>query len=285
MTSLKDARIVVTGATSGIGLAVASACLSEGARVTIVGRNREGCENAAALLGGGAAADPEALRMEVCDLSRPAEVERLAQRLSGAGPVDALVSNAGVQPWTRELTPEGIELTFATNVLAHFVLVEGLSEALANSRLRCVVATGSMVHRWGKIDWNALDNPEPFDSQKVYARSKTELLLLQTAFALRLASMGIGVHTLEPGMTRTNFARHFQGFDRFMARVWQIFMRDPGDVARDFVSLLKRDDLATTSTRYWYKGLPKTPASFATDPADAERLLDYCRSLAVRTSG
>lgn len=279
MVSLKDALIVVTGATSGIGLAVASACLEQGARVTIVGRSRATVEEAAALLAAQTACR-DRLAMEVCDLSRLSEVKELARRLTAAGPIDALVSNAGVQPWRRELTADGVELTFATNVLAHYVLVEGLSSALASSRLRCIVATGSMVHRWGRVDWSALNNPEPFEPQKVYARSKAELLLLQTAFASRLAPQGIAVHTIEPGMTRTNFARHFRGFDRFMARVWKIFMREPADVADDFVALLQRDDLATTANHYWYRRSPKVPASFTTYAADAERLTDYCRSLA-----
>jgi len=129
------------------------------------------------------------------------------------------------------------------------------------------------------FDWCALNNPEPFDPQQVYARSKAELLLLQTAFAVRLAPLDIGVHTLKPGMTRTNFARHFEGFDRLMARLWQVFMRRPEAVAQDFVTLLRRDDLSTTPNRYWYKSKPKTPAGFAIDASSAKRLMDHCQSL------
>lgn len=278
MVKLNDTTIVVTGAASGIGLAVAAACLDEGAHVTIVGRNRTSCDATETILRKRAKREI-LLRTEACDLSCVLEVEGLASRLTENGAVDALISNAGVQPWDRQVTSDGVELTFATNVLAHFVLVNGLTSALSMSRLKCVVATGSMVHRWGQVDWAALNNPEPFDPQKVYARSKAELLLLQTAFASRLIHSGIAVHTIEPGMTRTNFARHFRGFDKFMARIWQIFMRHPDDVARDFIDLLKRDDLSTISDRYWYKGSPRIPASFSTESASADRLMDYCDSL------
>lgn len=275
LETLAGARVVVTGAAGGIGREIVSACHRAGAEVVLVTRTQE----SGAAVADSIAVTDSCLSVAACDLSRPCDVAALARQIAAGGAVDVLFANAGVQPWTRTLTPDGIELAFATNVLSPFVLTLGLADAVAASRLRTVIATGSMVHRWGKIDWADLANDEPFDPQKVYARSKAELLLLMTALARRLGPRGIALHTLEPGMTRTRFARHFRGFDAVMARLWRGLMRDPADVGAEFAAFAARSDLHSLPDHVWFKGKPLSPAGHAIDRADSERLWTACAAI------
>lgn len=272
---LAGARIVVTGAGGGIGEGIATACHRAGARVVLVTRTEVAGEQAAARIADGPGG-PERPAVAACDLACQDEVAALARRLCDDGPVDVLFANAGVQPWRRTHGPDGCELTFATNVLSVWLLVRGLAPALSASRLKAVVATGSMVHRWGRIDWDDLEAARAYDPQQVYARSKAALLLVQTGLRPWLARSGISMHTLEPGMTRTRFARHFEGFDAVMARVWQLFMREPDAVGREFAAFAARPDLSALAEPVWFRGRPVRPAPFAIDAADAARMLAAC---------
>jgi NAD(P)-dependent dehydrogenase (short-subunit alcohol dehydrogenase family) len=271
-------QVVITGARSGIGFATSTAFARAGAKVTIVTRDAESGADAAGRIAraSGAKSVP---RVVPCDLSVMAEVRALALRLADIGPIDTLVHCAAVERWARAETPEGLELTFATNVMAPFILTRGMEEGLAASGRGCVIAVGSIVHRWASIDWADLQSRAGYDPQKVYYRSKLALMLVQSAFAQRFADRGIAVHTLEPAMTRTDFARDFQGFPGFMSRVWRPFMRDPAIVGAEIVALAGREDLMALTGGYWFKEKPRFRSADATDPVLAERMWRACAAI------
>ena len=115
--------VLITGATSGLGLAAAGGFARLGATVWLAVRNRERGEAARArILEHQGEAD---VRVELCDLSRPESVRRFAERFTGeAQRLDVLVNNAGVLTQGRELSADGIELTLATNVIGPFLLTQ-----------------------------------------------------------------------------------------------------------------------------------------------------------------
>ena len=209
-----------------------------------------------------------------------AEVSRLASAIGERHPaLYALVNNAGVQAWTRRTTPEGLEITFATNVLAPYLLTRLLAPLLERGAPSRVINIGSIVHRWGRLDWEDLQGERAYDPNKAYYQSKLALTLLSDAFAQRLAGSGISVQTLEPGMTRTAFAREFRGFYRFMGFVWRPFMRRPEEVAREIESLLSDANLDSAPGGYWHKGRPGRLSPHARDREAAERLWSVCERM------
>ncbi|WP_407051071.1 SDR family oxidoreductase [Methyloraptor flagellatus] len=267
-------HVVITGAASGIGRATAERLAADGHRLTLV--CRPGTETRLAPLAKAGAA------VVGCDLSRPREVARLAARLvAEGGAVDVLFCNAGVQPWRRERTPEGLELGFAVNVLAAYVLVRDSLPSLRRSSAPLVLVTGSLVEAWGAVRLDDLQSARDFDPNRAYWTQKLAVLQLVHHFAGLYRDAGIAVHAIEPGMTRTAFARHFRGFYRFMSIVWRPFMRRPEAVAAEIAALISRADLLETTGTNWHRGRPKQPSAAATDAVAARALAEACERLAA----
>lgn len=267
-------HVVITGAASGIGRAAAERLGADGHRLTLV--CRPGTEARLAHLARTGAA------VVGCDLARPREVARLAARLvAEGGAVDVLFCNAGIQPWRRERTPEGLELGFAVNVLAPYVLMRDSLPALRRSSAPLVLVTGSLVEAWGAVRLDDLQSARDFDPNRAYWTAKLAVLQLVHHFAGLYRDAGIAVHAIEPGMTRTAFARHFRGFYRFMSIVWRPFMRRPEAVAEEIVALVSRPDLIETTGTNWHRGRPKQPSAAATDAVAARALAEACERLAA----
>lgn len=267
-------RVVITGAASGIGLATARRLDAAGAQVTAVTRP------------GGSRIDgdwSDALRIEVCDLSRPHDIARLVgEDLADEPRVDVLIANAAVQPWQRTLTPEGLELGFATGVLGTYLLIRAMVPRLLQSPAPVIVVTGSMVHRWGRHQFPDFATGAAFDPNRTYYAVKLAQMQLVTHFAGLLRPRGIAVHALEPGMVRTRFARHFEGGYRLMAGLWRLFMRRPEAVADEMAALLSRADLLSLSGTNWFHGRPRALAPLATDPAAVGQLVDNLEALCAK---
>lgn len=199
-----DGKVVlVTGATSGLGEAAAAGYARLGACVHLVGRSRERCEQAreriAALTGS------QRLRVGVCDLARLRSVRRFAARMTAESPsLHVLVNNAGVLTARRELSPDGIELTLATNVVGPFLLTELLLPLLrASAPARVVnVSSGGMYAR--ALDVQDLQAEHGrFRGAAAYAHAKRMQVTLTELWAERLAGSGVAVHAMHPGWVDT----------------------------------------------------------------------------------
>ena len=209
MTNPEPSHLLITGASSGIGLEAAKALAHDGHRLTLPCRSESRCDQTrAALLQSGA--DPKQLDCPVVDLADLNSVERGCQSwLAEAKPLDGLILNAGLQrAGTRQpcFSPQGLELTFAVNHLAHQLMVMRLLPLLeARPRARIVI-TASDVHnpnsgggRVGKaaglgsmqglIDgagFVMVDGDRRFDADKAYKDSKLCNLLMARALTRRL---------------------------------------------------------------------------------------------------
>ncbi|MFJ6621913.1 oxidoreductase [Kitasatospora sp. NPDC091335] len=172
---------VVTGATSGLGLATTTALARRGARVVLAVRDEAKGHHAAALL---TRSHPGA-RLDVrhLDLADPDSVHAFADRLHTDGPhPDVLVNNAGVMAPPRTLTPHGHELQFAVNHLGHFTLTARLTPLLAHGRDPRVVTVTSANHRRAHIDFDDLTGTRTYSPMGHYNQSK----LANALFALEL---------------------------------------------------------------------------------------------------
>jgi NAD(P)-dependent dehydrogenase (short-subunit alcohol dehydrogenase family) len=154
---VNDKQILITGASNGIGLAAAEALAALGANVAIVGRSKAKTRIASARIGAAAGVGSEVATF-IADLSSQAAVRRLAAQVLDRYPkLDVLVNNAGVMYGTRQLTKDGIELTWAVNHLAPFLLSKLLLHRLKESAPARIITTASQAHQGAHIPFHDLN--------------------------------------------------------------------------------------------------------------------------------
>jgi NAD(P)-dependent dehydrogenase (short-subunit alcohol dehydrogenase family) len=153
--------VVITGATSGIGQVAAESLAGMGARIVQVARDRSRGEEAVKRLR--ERAPGIAHSIYYADLSRVGEMKRVAAEIAAAeARIDVLINNAGAMFGSRQLTPDGLEMTFALNHMAYFALTQGLRQRLEASAPARVVNTSSDAHAPATIDFNDLQSAEAY---------------------------------------------------------------------------------------------------------------------------
>lgn len=216
MAAFDGKIVVVTGASRGIGLAIAQACGREGAKLVIVGRHRKALERAACLVPGGATGI-------VADVSRPADVNRLFRTLRRVHRrLDVLVNNAGVftyKPFVRT-TLEDWRGNLETNLTSLYLTVRAALPLFARSRAPHLVNILSISSR------------QAFPNCSAYTAAKFGALGFTRVLRQELQSRGIRVTAVLPGLTNTRMLEEF-GFPIARARVVQ-----PEDVAEAVVGAL-----------------------------------------------
>jgi len=186
---------LVTGATGTIGKAIARQLAElDDSEVVLVCRDKKQAENTVneILIKTG---NPK-VRFELADLSRHQDIKDLAKRWKV--PLHVLINNAACTPRTRQETPEGIELQFATNVLGYYWLIDGFTEILKASAPARVINVASY---WaGGLDISDLEfKRRSYDNDKAYRQSKQANRMLSAAFAEKLKPFQITVNACHPG--------------------------------------------------------------------------------------
>lgn len=205
IADLTGKRAVVTGASDGIGLGIATRLAQAGAEVIMPVRNIGKGEAAVATI---RARHPQAkLALEALDLSCLASVAALGEKLRADGaPIHLLVNNAGVMtPPERQVTADGFELQFGTNHLGHVALTAHLLPLLAAGRAR-VTSQTSVAARSGQINWDDLNWARGYDGMRAYRQSKIAFGLFGLELARRSAAAGWGItsNISHPGVAPTS---------------------------------------------------------------------------------
>src|ERR1035438_10033209 len=178
--------VVITGATSGIGWVAAEKLAGMGARLVLIARDRARGEATLVKLreAGPGAAHP----IHYPDLATIAEMKRVAGEIAAAEPrVDVLINNAGALFSSRQVTADGLEMTFATNHMSYFVATHGLAERLRATPGARVVHTSSDAHKRAHLDFDDLQSAKGYRGFPVYGRSKLCNILFTRELAKRWA--------------------------------------------------------------------------------------------------
>lgn len=276
---MKGKVIVITGATSGIGRVAAERLAGMGARLVLVARDKARGEVTLARLS--ERAPGFAHSVHYADLSRLVEMKRVAAEIAAAeSRIDVLINNAGALFSSRRVTEDGLELTFATNHMAYFVLTRRLRERLMASAPARVINTASDAHRGARLDFDDLQSATGYGGLKVYGRSKLCNILYTRALARRLADTGITANCLHPGFVATRFGDQSGGLLSYGIRVAKLFAISLERGADTIVYLASSPEVAHVSGGYFYKRRPSTPSKEARDDAAAERLWGETERLA-----
>lgn len=261
---LTGKAVLVTGATSGIGLETARALARMGASVIVSARDpRRGEEVVDEIQSSGGHSE-----LLLVDMASFASIERAAAKvLEKHSVVDVLVNNAGMASRLRELSPDGHELTWATNFLGPFLLTRRLLPALLGGADPRVVNVSSVGHRSGRLDWDNLELEHGFSTFRAYANSKLALNLFTRELARREPSLG--VNAVHPGAIATSIWRAAPTVVRW---VLERVLPSAEAGARPVVRLASAPELAGVSGRYFEKMREAEPSVMARDDAAASRL-------------
>ncbi|MDQ6835194.1 MAG: SDR family NAD(P)-dependent oxidoreductase [Actinomycetota bacterium] len=278
-SSMAGKVVLITGATSGLGLAAATGFARLGASVHLLARDASRGEDARATVA--EQAQGGEVRLELCDLAQLESVREFAQRFTATTPrLDVLVNNAGVMTSERTLSADGIELTFAVNVVAGFLLTEQLLGPLRAPALGRIVNVSSGGMYTQRLDTDDLRSEHNFDGTAAYARSKRAQVILTEMWAQRLAAASVVVHAMHPGWADTPGVR--SSLPRFY-RLTRPLLRTPAQGADTIVWLGSARSPGASSGRFWHDRaqrpaylLPGTRES----QADRERLWTQCERLA-----
>jgi len=208
-TDLTGQVMLVTGASSGLGLETARSLAAHGATVVMAARDKDRGEQALAAVRAGSF--PEAdLELRLVDLGSLTSIRRFAEGLlADRDRLDVLIANAGVMACPLGHTSDGFEMQFGTNHLGHFLLVELLAPLVVAGAPSRLVVLSSAGHKLADVD---LDDPQwtrgAYDKWQAYGRAKTANVLFATEFDRRYKNRGVRAFAVHPGTIVTELGRH-----------------------------------------------------------------------------
>lgn len=274
---LADRVVVVTGATSGLGLAAAEGIAALGATTLLVGRNGGKAEQARTDII--AATGNSSVFVELADLSLVAEVRALGERLVAEYPsIHVLVNNAGALFNERRLSGEGIELTLATNLLSGFLLTNVLIPSMkASAPARIVnVSSGGMYTQGISID-NLQWIKGSYSGTKAYARAKRGQVVLTELWAEMLDGSGVVVNAMHPGWAATpGIDASLPGFGKVMGPL----LRTPQEGVDTIVWLAASEEAADVTGGFFLDRAPHVTNVLPKTEVPRDKQLALWRALA-----
>ncbi len=272
---MQGKTVIITGATSGIGEVAAIRLAEQGARIVFTARDQARADDTMAKL---RQANPDADHaVHMADLSTLAEMKRVGSALAREPQIDVLVNNAGALFNKRQETEDGLEMTFALNHMAYFVITNLLLGKLkAGAR---IVTVASNAHRSAKLDFDDLQSRRNYVGFQVYSKSKLCNILFNRELARRIK--GVTANALHPGFVATRFGDNSGGLMRTVLKVAKpIGAISPEEGAQTIIYLASSPEAAGVSGVYFYECKPATPTAEARNDEDAKRLWDVSAQIA-----
>jgi NAD(P)-dependent dehydrogenase (short-subunit alcohol dehydrogenase family) len=278
---MKGKISLVTGATSGIGKVIATQLARRGSTLLMVARDPElGREVREAIV---AATGNEDVHLLVGDLSVQADVRRVAREFGESHErLHVLVNNAGAIIGERRITADGIEMTFALNHLAYFLMTNLLLEVLERSAPARIVSTTSSAHMPGDMDLEDLSYERRYSSFGAYARSKLANIMFTYELARRLEGTGVTANCFHPGFVSTRFGESGTRAFALMNRLVDFVRISPERGADTGIYLATSDEVEGVSGRYFAKRRIRRSSRLSYDEDVQRRLWEASEKLTAR---
>jgi NAD(P)-dependent dehydrogenase (short-subunit alcohol dehydrogenase family) len=272
---------VITGATSGIGKAAAFQLCRVDMQLILISRNelkgRTVINEIRKIHGKDKATFIQA------DIANFAEVRQAAIQIKKQYPrIDILINNAGARFNTFKSITDGIELTFATNHLGHFLLTDLLLEPLKASPAGRIITVSSDAHYGYHADFDYIYNEKSYDRKAAYGRSKLANLMFTYELARRLADTKITANALHPGGVATNLGKNNGIMSLARHYVYYILKRQlisPSKAAETITYLALSDEVQGVTGKYIYNKQYIQSSDVSHDKFAAKKLWDYSERL------
>jgi len=271
---MQHKNIIITGATDGIGLAAAKSIAKKGYHVSLVGRNPDkGKKALEAII---EYSGNENLDFFESDLSLVANVKDLADRIKQKhSKIDVLLNNAGGANKTKQITPEGLEKTFATNQMNYFVFSTELLNILSESNDGRIVNVASNAHIGAEVDYENINSEKSFSAWTSYCVSK----LMNIMFTYQLSSMQdrVSVNVLHPGFVDTNIAGNEGNLIKYLVKFGaKMFARTVDNGADSSIYLSTSDEVKGVSGKYFFKCREIKSSRASYNQEDWKKVWDLC---------
>jgi NAD(P)-dependent dehydrogenase (short-subunit alcohol dehydrogenase family) len=269
--SMDGKTILITGATNGIGLVTARELARLGAQVVIASRDPEKCARVTEQIKQ-QTGNPE-VEFIAADLSTRDGVQRTAHEFKKRHTrLDVLLNNAGAMFFSRQLTTDGIEMTFALNHLNYFHLTILLLDILKSSGPARVINVSSDAQQGAKINFDDIQYEKNYWGPTAYGQSKLANVMFTYELARKLENTKISVNVLHPGFVNTGFAKNNGPLVKFGMAVLSPFQRTAEQGAQTSIYAACSPEVEGVTGKYFEdsKSVPSDPASY--NRAAAERL-------------
>jgi NAD(P)-dependent dehydrogenase (short-subunit alcohol dehydrogenase family) len=280
MTAAMHGNVVlITGATSGIGQASALGLAKRGATVVLVARNQaKGLAVRDAIRA--ASGNPQ-VDVLYADLSSQQAVRGLAADVQQRYPqLHVLINNAGGIFFRRETTVDGLELTFALDHLAYFLLTNLLLPTLRASAPARIINISSNAEASGRINFADLQATRRYAAFPVYAQAKLANMLFTYELARRLDGSGVTVNAVRPGPVATNFGGSGRSWlNRLFPLIFRVIGKPPEQAAETVIMLASAPELAQVSGKAFYDMREQQTSAQARDSATQQRLWQVSAAL------
>jgi NAD(P)-dependent dehydrogenase (short-subunit alcohol dehydrogenase family) len=262
---------LVTGGTNGIGKATAQALAQMGATVVIVGRNAS--KTAQLVEEIRLASGNKKVDSLLADLSSQQDVRKLASEFkSRYSHLHVLLNNAGGFFLQRQLSVDGIEMTFALNHLAYVLLTDLLLDTIKASAPARIINVSSGAHTSGKIEFDNLQGERDY-RPRAYDNSKLANILFTMELARRLEGTGVTVNALHPGFVATGFAKNNgKVIAAIISLLAPLVARSPAKGAETSIYLASSPSVELITGEYFYDSHVISAAPQATDMGVARKL-------------
>lgn len=263
---MKDKIVLVTGSSSGIGLATAEALAAQGAQIILTARSEEKLKEAASQIAG--KTGNKNISYHIADFSSQKSIRALADQIKKSYPrIDVLINNAGAVFPEFKLSEDGLEMTIATNHFAYFLLTNLLLELIKKSDYARIVNVASGSHYQGKIDTESFTKDKGYFILNAYAQSKLANVLFTFYLAEQLKGTQVTVNCLHPGFVKTDIGnKETQWYSRLF---WTLSSKIAGisvaSGAKTSVYLASSESVKGVTGKYFDKCKEKDPAPLAKD--------------------
>jgi len=269
-------RVLITGATNGIGKQAALELMKLGANVVIVGRDESKTRNVCAELKTNSGSDK--VDMLVADLSSMDEIRRVADEFRAEyDRLDVLLNNAGAIFSNYQQSVDGYEMTFALNHISYYLLTLLLLDILkrtadAQGEAR-IINVSSSAHRNATLRLDSLQVESGYSFMNSYGASKLMNVQFTYELARRLEDTAVTVTVLHPGVVDTGFGHNTGGIWPFLIKAAQkLFAVSPRKGAETLVYLASSPDVAGISGKYWNERQQKRSSDNSYDREQQNRL-------------
>ena len=270
-TNIRGKVCLVTGATSGIGEVTARELAKMGAKVVLTARTQRKADLAIERIR--AASGRDEISGLVADLSSQAEIRSLAEEFfKRYERLDVLINNAGAVYLRRTLSADGIEMNFAANHLAYFLLTNLLLDQLIASTPSRIINVSSSGHAGKELDFDDLECRHNYKFMQAYGKSKLANLLFTYELDRCLSGTDVTVNALHPGLVATNIGGNNGWLVRMFLPLLRLWAIDVEEGAETSIFLAASPDVEGVSGQYFYKKRAIRSSPYSYDIAAAGRL-------------